>query len=597
MANYKAPLRDMQFVLNEVFDIGEISKLPGYADASPDVITAVLEEAAKLCENELFPLNLSGDKEGCLYENGVVRTPKGFKEAYNTFREGGWTSLACDPKYGGQGLPKSVHFVVEEMICSSNMAFGMYPGLSSGAYNAIELHASEELKNRYLPKITDGSWSGTMCLTEPQCGTDLGMLRTRAVPQADGSYKITGTKIFISAGEHDLTENIVHLVLARLPDAPPGIKGISLFLVPKYLPKESGGTVHVGPSNGVVCPSIEHKMGIKASATCVIVFEASTGWMIGEKHKGMRAMFAMMNAARLGVGIQGLGLAEVSYQAARDYAKDRIQGRALKGAKAKDKVADPLIVHPDIRRMLLDIKSVTEPARALAYWIGMQIDVLLKHPDPAVRQEADDLVALMTPIIKSFMTDHGFDAANLAVQVHGGHGYIHETGVEQYVRDARITQIYEGANGIQALDLIGRKMPEGGGRLLRRFFHPVQAFIEANGADPQMAEFVGPLAKAFARLQQVTLWMAQQGLANPEDPAAGASDYLKMFGLVVLGYMWCRMVKTALPKAAVDTTGFYQSKIETARYFFAKVLPDHASLALSITAGSKPVMAMAEAAF
>ncbi|MCW5773931.1 MAG: acyl-CoA dehydrogenase C-terminal domain-containing protein [Rhodospirillaceae bacterium] len=600
MPVYKAPLKEMRFLLHEVFAYEKnVVGLPGYEEATPDVVDAVLEEAAKFCENELQPLNLSGDKEGCTYENGVVRTPKGFKEAYTQFREGGWCGLTADPVFGGQGLPKVVGFAFEEMITSANMSFGMYPGLSAGAYNALELHGSDELKKDYLPKLVDGTWSGTMCLTEPHCGTDLGLIKTKAIPADDGSFRITGTKIFISAGEHDLTDNILHLVLAKLPDAPPGIKGISLFLVPKFLPKQGANGLEAGPSNGVRCGSIEHKMGIKASATCVINFDESKGWLVGHKHKGMRAMFAMMNAARLGVAMQGLAIAEVAYQNGANYARDRLQGRSLKGAKFPDKPADPILVHPDVRRMLLKQRAVTEAARALAYWSGMQLDVFSHHPDPAVRAEADDFVALMTPIMKAFFTDHGFAAANDTVQVHGGHGYIHEYGVEQFARDARIAQIYEGANGIQALDLIGRKLPMGGGRLLRRFFHPMQAFLEENMADPALAEFTSPLVKAFSRLQQLTLWVAQQGLADPEEAGAAASEYLRFFGLVSLGWMWCRMVKAAQAKIAADEDpeGFYADKLAVARFFFQKLLPETAALGLSIMAGKKPMMELKEAAF
>jgi alkylation response protein AidB-like acyl-CoA dehydrogenase len=600
MPTYKAPLREMRFLLHDVLGYErEVGTLPGYADASPDVIDAVLAEAAKLCENELQPLNLPGDKEGCHYENGVVRTPEGFADAYRTFREGGWCGLACDAAYGGQGLPKVVNFAVEEMISSANMSFGMYPGLSLGAYNAIEKYAERELKQLYLPKLADGTWSGTMCLTEPHCGTDLGLIRTRAEPDDQGSYRISGTKIFISAGEHDLTENIVHLVLAKLPDAPPGTRGISLFLVPKFLPKRVGDGWEPGMRNGVRCGSIEHKMGIKASSTCVLHFEDARGWLVGERHKGMRAMFAMMNAARLGVGIQGLALAEVSYQNAAAYAKDRLQGRALGGAAAPDKPADPLIVHPDVRRMLLKARAVTEGARALAMLTGMRIDVLTRHTDPATRAEAEDFVSLLTPVIKALFTDHGFDAANLAVQVHGGHGYIHEYGVEQFVRDARIAQIYEGANGIQALDLVGRKLPAGGGRMLRQFFHPVQRFIEDNLENAALAEFVGPLVKAFSRLQQLTLWIAQQGLADPEEAGAAASEYLRFFGLTALGWTWCLMAKAAHEKLAAgeDPDGFYSAKLATARFYFQRVLPETAALGLSIMSGKKPVMELQDASF
>src|SRR6266404_4451751 len=477
MTTYKAPLRDYRFVLDELLEVGQLTSLPGYADATPEIFAAVLEEGGKVCEEVLFPLNRSGDEEGCTYENGAVRTPKGFKEAYKTFREGGWTSLGCDPEYGGQGLPHTLNFCLDEMICSANFSFGMYPGLSSGAYRALHMHGSDEQKRRHLPRLVDGTWSGTMCLTEPQCGTDLGLIRTRAQPDGNDAYKITGTKIFISAGEHDLTDNILHLVLARLPDAPAGIKGISLFLVPKFLVDAAGAP---GASNGVRCGSIEHKMGIKASSTCVMNFDEAEGHLVGQPHAGMRAMFTMMNAARLGVAVQGLGLGETAYQSARFYSGDRLQGRALTGAAAPDKPADPLIVHPDIRRMLLTIKAQTEAARALACWIGFHLDVAEKHPDAAEREAAEDLVALMTPVLKSALTDGGFDAANLGVQIMGGHGYIREHGMEQLVRDSRIAQIYEGANGIQALDLVGRKLPMRTGRLLRRFFHPVDNFIAGN---------------------------------------------------------------------------------------------------------------------
>src|SRR4051812_38266216 len=419
MAVYKGPVKDITFVLNEVLDLSSLANLPGYEDATPDTIQAIVEEAGKLCENVLFPLNRTGDEEGCHYENGVVRTPKGFKEAYDQFREGGWTAMTCDPEYGGQGLPATVGFAVQEMFTAANQAFAMYPGLSHGAYEALARHGSDDLKKRYLPKLVDGTWSGTMCLTEPHCGTDLGMIRTKAVPDdsGDGSFAITGTKIFISAGEHDLTENILHLVLAKLPDAPPGTKGISLFLVPKFLPREDGTP---GMRNGVMCGSIEHKMGIKASSTCVMNFDAAKGWLVGQPHKGMRAMFTMMNAARLGVGIQGLGLAEVSYQNAVSYARDRLQGRSLTGTKAPDKPADPIIVHPDVRKNLMTMRAYTEGCRALACWIGLNIDVLGTHPDPDVRAKADDLVALMTPIIKAFFTDVGFETTNMGMQVYGG---------------------------------------------------------------------------------------------------------------------------------------------------------------------------------
>jgi len=597
MSTYKAPLREMRFVLHELLGVAELAKLPGYEEATPDVVDAILEEGAKLCENELFPLNRTGDEEGCHYENGVVRTPKGFKEAYRLFVEGGWMALSCDPAYGGQGLPKYVNLAAEEMICSANLSFGIYPGLSVGAYNAIEANAVPELKARFLPKLVSGEWSGTMCLTEPQCGTDLGLIRTRAEPDGDGAYKITGTKIFISAGEHDLCENIVHLVLARLPDAPTGIKGISLFLVPKVLPNADGT---LGPRNGVRCGSIEHKMGIKASSTCVINFDEAKGWLVGEPNKGMRCMFVMMNAARLGVAIQGLGLAETAYQSAVAYAKERLQGRSLAGTRHPDKPADPIIVHPDVRRMLLTIRAQLEAARALAYWIGVEIDKERKHPDPKVREAAEDLVALLTPVLKAYFTDMGFEAANLAVQTYGGHGYIREHGVEQLVRDARITQLYEGANGIQALDLVGRKLPAHMGRSLRRFFHPVLAFIERHQADPRMGELVLPLAKAVGRLQQATAWLAEQGLRDAEEAGAAASDYLRLFGLVALGYMWGRMAEAASAKIAQGGGGereFYAAKLATARFFVARLLPQTGTLFSALMSGKKPLMELAEAAF
>lgn len=596
MPIYKAPLEDVRFVLDEIVGAGKLAELPGYQDATPDLIAQVLEEGAKLCEEVLFPLNQSGDAEGCTFENGVVRTPKGFKEAYDTYIAAGWQGLACDPAYGGQGLPKLVNTMLEEFICSANLSFGMYPGLSLGAYNALHTYGSDALKQRFLGRLVDGSWAGTMCLTEPHCGTDLGLIRTKAVPQEDGSHRITGTKIFISAGEHDLTENILHLVLARLPDAPAGTRGISLFLVPKFLPNEDGT---VGPRNGVACGSIEHKMGIKASSTCIMNFEEATGWLVGEPHKGMRAMFVMMNAARLAVGIQGLGVAEVSYQNAVAYAKERLQGRSLKGARHPDKPADPIIVHPDVRRNLMTARAFTEGARALGALVGYQLDVAERHADERTRKEADEFVQLMTPIVKALFTDIGFDAANIAVQVHGGHGFIWETGVEQYVRDARICQIYEGTNGVQALDLVGRKMPQDMGRLLRRFFHPVAAEIEADMENEDLGEFVLPLAKAFAKLQQATALIAQKGLKDPEEAGAAASDYLRLFGLVALGWMWLKMVTAARAKLAAGegNAAFLEAKVKTARFYMAKLLPQTNALFITIMAGAKPLMELEESAF
>ncbi|HZF75216.1 MAG TPA: acyl-CoA dehydrogenase C-terminal domain-containing protein, partial [Acetobacteraceae bacterium] len=571
MPTYRAPLRDMRFVLNELADPARLRALPGCEEVAPDLLDPVLEEAAKLCEEVLTPLNRPGDEEGCRLENGVVRTPQGFPEAYAAFRDGGWPSLNCDPDYGGQGLPKTISLFVEEMICSANLSFGMYPGLSHGAYSALRLHGTDELKQRFLPKLVSGEWTGTMCLTEPQCGTDLGLIRTRAVPSDDGSHRITGNKIFISAGEHDLAENILHLVLAKLPDAPPGTKGISLFLVPKFLPTEDG---RPGARNGVTCTGLEHKMGIKASSTCAMAFEDAKGWLVGQPHKGLRAMFTMMNEARLSVGIQGLGIAEASYQNAVAYARDRLQGRALGGVAAPDKPADPIIVHPDVRRMLLTMRAYTEGCRALGTLIALENDVAVLHPDRAEREAAEDLVALMTPVVKAMFTDLGTECANLGMQVYGGHGYIREWGMEQFVRDARIAQIYEGTNGIQALDLVGRKMGAHGGRSLRRFFHPLLAWIEARQDDERMAEFVLPLSKAFGRLQQATAEVARRGMGDPFEAGAAATDYLRLFGLVALAHVWARMAELSLGREEP----FYVAKLATARFFFPRILPQTSAL-------------------
>ena len=592
MQTYRAPLRDIRFVLDELLDVAQLAALPGFEEAPPDVIHAMIEEGARLCENTLLPLNRAGDEEGCRYENGAVCTPRGFKEAYETFVKAGWPGVVTAPAYGGQGLPELVNVVFDEMVCSTNLAFGVYPLLSKGAAALIEAHGADALKETYLPRLSDGTWSGTMCLTEAHCGTDLGQIRTRAVPLGEGRYAISGTKIFISAGEHDLTGNIIHLVLARLPDAPAGARGISLFLVPKRKLTAAGAP---GPANGVSCGSIEEKMGIHASATCVMHFEEAEGFLIGAPHKGLRCMFTMMNAARLGVGLQGLGLGETAYQSAAAYARERRQGRSLKGAAEPGAAADPIIVHPDVRRMLLTARALNEGARALAYWVALQLDIARKHPDPAVRRDADELVQLMTPIIKAFFTDYGFEATNLAVQVHGGHGYIREHGMEQLVRDARISQIYEGANGIQALDLVGRKLPQRAGRSLRHFFHPALALVEANKDDPALADIVGPLGKALGKLQLATLTIAERGLSDPEEAGAAATDYLRMFGLVAVGTMWCRMATLARDKRNGDA--FYDSKLKTARFYMQKILPDSAGLFLKIMAGKSTVMAHAAEEF
>ncbi|MEM7617957.1 MAG: acyl-CoA dehydrogenase C-terminal domain-containing protein [Pseudomonadota bacterium] len=592
MPIYHPPLENIKFILHDVLGAEKLTEIPGYEEASAELVDQILEEGGRLCEEVLFPINQSGDEEGCKLENGVVTTPKGFKEAYNEFIQGGWCGVSSDPEYGGMGLPMLVNTVMQEMICSANFSFGMYPGLSQGCYEALHQFGTDEQKDTYLPKLIEGTWSGTMCLTEPHCGTDLGLIRTKADPNDDGSYNVTGTKIFISAGEHDLTENIVHLVLARLPDAPEGVKGISLFVVPKFLPEDMG-------VNGVVCGSIEHKMGIKASATCVMNFEDSKGWLVGEPNKGLKAMFTMMNAARLGVAMQGLGIAEVAYQNALEYAKDRLQMRSLDGEKYPDKPADPIIVHPDVRRMLLTSKAFCEGARALSYWAGMHLDISMKHPDPQKRQESDDLVALMTPILKAYLTDMGFEVSSLAMQVHGGHGYIWEYGVEQYTRDARIAMIYEGTNGIQALDLVGRKMGAHMGRYLRRFFHPVSEFIEANQSNADLQEFIFPLAKAFAKLQQSTAIIAQKGLKNPLEAGAASTNYLRQFALVAMGYMWIQMAKVAQEKLAecAGDKEFYESKIKTARFFFARMLPEADWHFKAVMSGAESLMELDEAQF
>ena len=589
MPTYKAPLDDVRFLLNDVLHVEELSQLPGYEEATPDLLMSVLEEGGKLCEEVLQPINQSGDAEGCRIENGQVFTPKGFKEAYQEFVQGGWPAMTGSPAYGGQGLPHLTRFIFDEFLCSANLSFSMYPELGHGAALALEHWADDDVKRRFLPKMIDGTWGGTMCLTEAHAGTDLGMIRTRAVPGGDGAFKITGQKIFISAGEHDLTENICHLVLAKLPDAPAGTRGISMFLVPKFVPDADGTP---GAPNGVSCSSIEHKMGIKANATCVVNFDESTGWLVGEVNKGMRAMFTMMNGARLGVGMQGLGLAEVAYQNALAYAKDRVQGRALTGAKNPAGEADPIVVHPDVRRMLLTMKAYVEGERALAYWVGKLIDVEEKHPDAEKRAEAGDLVALMTPVIKAFLTDTGFEVANLGLQCYGGHGYIREWGMEQFVRDARIAQIYEGTNGVQAMDLIGRKVPEGNGRLMRRFLKLVQDDVKAAAGDAHLAELAKPLGEALRALQETVMGVMQAAVRNPDEAGAAAADFLRLMGLVATGWMWLRMARVAREKLAAGEgdAAFYEAKGKTARFYVAKLLPQVSSLAASIKAGAAPVM-------
>jgi alkylation response protein AidB-like acyl-CoA dehydrogenase len=586
----------MRFVLNDLLQIGNYTNLPGFEDATPDLIDAILEEGGKLVEEVIAPLNQSGDAEGCTFDAGEVTTPAGFKEAYRAYVDGGWNGLTAEPEFGGQGLPYVIGVAMSEMLIGANLSFATYPGLTHGAYEAILAHGSEAQKKTYLPNMVSGEWTGTMNLTEPHCGTDLGLMRTKAEPQADGSYRVTGTKIFITAGEHDLVDNIIHLVLAKIPGGPPGIKGVSLFIVPKVLVNEDGS---LGERNGVSCGSIEHKMGIKASSTAVLNYEDAVGYLLGEEHKGLRAMFTMMNAARLGVAIQGLGLAEVSYQNAAAYARERLQGRSLTGTKEPDKPADPIIVHPDVRRMLLTMRSFAEGARALAMWTSLMADFADNHPDEQMRSDCDDLVALITPILKAYFTDMGFEATNLGVQCFGGHGYIREHGMEQFVRDARIPQLYEGANGVQALDLVGRKLSAHMGRYLRQFFHPVDRFIQENAGDPELKDYVMPLAKSFARLQQATAWIAEQGMKNPDEAGAASVDYLKLFALVALGYMWAQMAKVAREKLANggDDPAFYEAKLVTGRFFMERMLPETSSLLSKVTAGSETLMALDAEAF
>ena len=596
MATYTPPLRDMQFLMHEVLNVvEELKTLPKHAEVDADTINAVLEEGGKFAAEVVFPLNQSGDEEGCTLDKATheVKAPKGFKEAYAKYVEGGWPALSCDPEYGGQGLPVTVNQCFYEMLNSANQAWTMYPGLSHGAYEALHAHGTPEQKSTYLPKLTSGEWTGTMCLTEPHCGTDLGMLRTKAEPQADGTYKITGQKIFISAGEHDLAENIVHLVLARLPDAPEGSKGISLFVVPKFLVNADGS---LGARNPVYCAGLEHKMGIHGNATAQIVLEGAVGTLVGQPHKGLAAMFVMMNAARLGVGNQSLGLTEVAYQNALAYAKDRIQMRSLSGTKAKDKPADPIIVHPDVRKMLLTARAFAEGGRAMQIYTALQLDKELATDDEDERKDSADLVALLTPIVKAFITDNGWLATSHCMQVFGGHGYIKEWGMEQYVRDARINMIYEGTNTIQSLDLLGRKVLADNGAKLKKFGKIVQAFVEDEGVNENMQEFVNPLADLGDKVTKLTTELGMKAFGNADEVGAAAVDYLRVCGHLVFAYFWARMAKVALAK--VDSGDpFYKAKLATARFYFAKLLPETASLIRTARAGLKPLMEMEEALF
>lgn len=596
MPQYKAPVDDFLFLYNEFLDLKQAASIPGMDEMTPDIIEAVLTEAAKFSEEVIQPLNVIGDEQGCRFsaEDGSVRLPEGFKAAYDSYNDNGWSSLVSDPDFGGQGLPGFMGLAVSEMINAANASFAAYPGLTLGAYEVIHHHGSDTQKQTYLPNMVSGEWSGTMNLTEPHCGTDLGLIRTRAEKIEAGDdqarYRINGTKIWISAGEHDLSDNIIHLVLARTPEAPAGTRGISLFIVPKH---RIGPDGEVGENNGVRCAGIEKKMGIKSSATCEMQYTGAVGELIGEENKGLSYMFTMMNAARLVTGIQGLAMGDAAHQAARVFAHDRLQGRALTGPRYPDKPADPIIVHPDVRRMLLTSRAFTEGGRALALYTGVQLDMELKHPDADARQQASYWVAMMTPIIKAYFTDMGFEVANLGMQIHGGAGYVTDTGVEQFVRDVRITQIYEGTNGVQALDLVGRKLTANNGENLKAFFVPVQTFIAQHAGDESMAMYVGPLKEAAESLQTITAEVFAKMSKDPMEAGAASSDYLRFFALVAMAFMWAKMALVAKEKLTQNPAraGFYQAKLDTARFFMQRMLPDHLALAAKIRAGAEPIMA------
>ena len=596
MPVYKAPLRDQQFVIHELLDAAsQYRDLPQYADVDASTLDQVLEATGRFSAEVLFPLNAIGDVQGCRYDPATqcVTTPEGFKAAWQQFREAGWGALAADPEYGGQGLPALLHTAFGEVQCSANQAWAMYPGLTLGAYECLHAHGTSEQKALYLPRLVSGEWTGTMCLTEPHCGTDLGMIKTRAEPNGDGSYKLNGTKIFISAGEHDLADNIIHLVLAKLPDAPEGSRGISLFIVPKFVPDANGMS---GERNGIFCAGIEHKMGIHGNSTCQMVMEDAVGYLVSEPHKGLNAMFVMMNGARLGVGMQGLGLTEVAYQNAVAYARDRIQGRSLSGVAEPDKPADPIIVHPDVRRMLLTARAYAEGGRALGYWAALQIDLARAHPDAQVRQDAEQLLALITPIVKAFLTDNGFQSAVQCQQVFGGHGYIRDTGVEQYVRDARINMIYEGTNTIQALDLLGRKVLRDNGAVLRKFGAQIQAFVNEYGTREDMDEFITPLGDLAEKFTKLTMEIGMKAMANPQEVGAAATDYLRVAGHVVFAYLWAQMARIALDKQEGGDP-FYVAKLATARFYFSRLLPETAFHMRAARAGSRSLTDMDPALF
>ncbi|MDO1558056.1 acyl-CoA dehydrogenase C-terminal domain-containing protein [Brevundimonas sp. 2R-24] len=592
---YQAPVRDLDFLLNDMLGVERYANtLPGFADVSADLVRQVLEEGARFSDEVIAPLNKVGDQHGCKLDAGKVTTPPGWKEAYHQMVEAGWPALAADPDYGGQGMPSVLALAVGHMTAAASPAFSMYPGLTHGCYEALHANGSEEQKAKYLPKLASGEWGGTMNLTEPQCGTDLGLIRTKAVPNGDGSYSITGQKIWISSGEHDFTDNIIHLVLARIEGAPEGIKGISLFVVPKFIVNDDGS---LGERNGVECAGLEHKMGIHGNATCVMAYENAKGWLVGTENKGMAAMFVMMNEARLGTGLQGLSIAAAAYQAAAEFAKERLQGRSLTGPKNPEGPADPIIVHPDVRRMLLEAKAIVEGGQAFILWTALQAD-MQRSPEEAQATKAKDYMALLTPVVKAYLTDRGFHAASLAMQVHGGSGYTEHYPASQYLRDARITMIYEGANGIQALDLVGRKLAANGGRAIMTWFSEIDAYVAERQGDGPLKPFIDGLASSKAKLQEATMWLMQNGMQNPDNAGAASTDYLHIFGLTALAYMWAQMAETAQARIdAGETDPYFAGKIATGRYFVERMLPDADAHLAKLRTGADVLMQMPAEAF